>query len=297
MAATESPAVARRRVWQALRHAREAKGMTQSQVADAMEWSLSKVMRIEKGEVSISATDLRAVLQLLDITDPVAVKQLMVDARTSRQERWSIDAAQREHLTPATVQLLQFEAEATAIRYYHPALIPGILQTEAYSRAVFDEYRGLLEDETIKIRTEMRRGRRRRVLERPDSPDYLTIFDQSVLLRDVGGPQVMAEQLQELLRLMDEAKIFVRVLPFAAGASIALLGPFAILDFGDEENAVLYREGPVSDEIIHSRREINRHRDVFERLWPMALDSVTSAELIKERVEQIRHADRRAPDG
>src|SRR5215510_9045042 len=89
MSTADTPAVARHRVRVALRRARESRQLTQGQIAEAMEWSLSKVMRIEKGEVSISASDLRVLLDFLDIRDPEEVRQLLTDARTSRSERWS----------------------------------------------------------------------------------------------------------------------------------------------------------------------------------------------------------------
>src|SRR5690348_12827326 len=87
----DSPALARRRVRIALKSARQQKQLTQGQVAEAMQWSLSKVIRIEKGEVSVSANDLRALLNHLDVTDPAEVRRLLDDAWLSRRERWAID--------------------------------------------------------------------------------------------------------------------------------------------------------------------------------------------------------------
>jgi len=91
MSQVDLPAVARRRVRLALRSARESKQLTQTDIARAMDWSLSKVMRIEKGEVNVSPSDLKLLLQHLDVRDPVQVSQLMDDAKLSRQQRWSID--------------------------------------------------------------------------------------------------------------------------------------------------------------------------------------------------------------
>jgi transcriptional regulator with XRE-family HTH domain len=296
MSPTESPAVARRRVRLTLRRARETRQLTQGQIAEAMEWSLSKVMRIEKGDVSISASDLRVLLDFLDIRDPAEVKQLMADARTSRSERWSSDPDYREHLTPATAQLLQFEAEATAIRHYTNVVMPGVLQTPAYARAMFTGYVHDLSEDTIRARIDVRL-RRRELFYRPDPPDYLLILDESVLWREVGGRAVMGEQLSELLKIMTETPIQVRIVPFAAAATIALLGPFTIFDLGAEENAVLYRESHTADEIVHSRRLISRHREVFERLWPQALNDRASAEMIRKRVDEMLPANRPGPVG
>ena len=94
-----------------------------------MEWSLSKVMRIEKGQVNISPSDLRSVLAMLDITDQTEIDDLLADVRVSRSERYSNSEYDREHLSPATVQLLQYEEQATAILHYNNVAIPGELQT------------------------------------------------------------------------------------------------------------------------------------------------------------------------
>lgn len=284
MSSTEPPAVARRRVRLALRRARMAKQLTQGQVAEAMEWSLSKVMRIEKGDVSISGTDLRVLLDFLDVHDPGEVRQLLADARTSRTERWSSEPAYRDHLTPALSALLQFESEARAIRHYHPVVIPGILQTADYARAILSNYEEL-DEETVRVRVESRQRRREDVLYRNDPPDYLAVIDQSTLLREVGGPEVTGRQLLELVRTMRETGVLVRIIPFARGVSIALLGPFAVFDLSDEQNAILYRESYLRDEIISTPREIKRHRDMFERLWPLALDDKESVRLIEQCAE------------
>jgi transcriptional regulator with XRE-family HTH domain len=285
MSSTE-PAVARRRVRLALRRARMAKQLTQGQVAEAMEWSLSKVMRIEKGDVSISGTDLRVLLDFLDVRDPGEVKQLLADARTSRTERWSAEAAYREHLTPALSALLQFESEARAIRHYHPVVIPGILQTADYARAILSNYEEL-DEETIRVRVESRQRRREEVLYRTDPPEYLAVIDQSTLLREVGGPEVTGQQLLEMVRTIRETGALVRIIPFARGVPIALLGPFAVFDLSDEQNAILYRESYLKDELISTPREVKWHRDMFERLWPLALDDKESMSLIEQCAEAI----------
>src|SRR5689334_24746209 len=108
MTSGDSPAVARRRVRLAVRAAREARGLTQSEVAEAMEWSLSKVMRIESGEVTISPNDLRPLLQYLDIRDRPVVEDLVRAAKTSRQRsQWWDEPQFREALTPPMRQWIQ----------------------------------------------------------------------------------------------------------------------------------------------------------------------------------------------
>lgn len=288
MATGEQPAVARRRVWMALRRAREAKGLTQGQVADEMEWSLSKVMRIEKGEVSVSVSDLRALLDYLDVNEAGEVKQLLDDARAARSERRTAGSAFRQHLTTPTQQLLQYEAEAVAIRHFSLVLIPGVLQTEAYARAVFESLRQNLSSETIRARIDIRMRRRESVLDRPDPPEYLFLLDETALAREIGGPRVMGEQLEVLLDIARETSALVRVVPLAAAPTLALLGPFMILDLDSEGNSALYRESSFdSDEMSHLPTTVNRHRAIFEELWSRAYSDAESAELIEASARRM----------
>jgi transcriptional regulator with XRE-family HTH domain len=287
MAQGEPPAVAKRRLRLALRRAREERKLTQGQVAKAMEWSPSKVLRIESGEVNVSPNDLRALLSFFEITDRTTVEQLVEDAKASRRQNWWAGPRYREHHNPATLELIQFEAEATAIRQYCPGLVPGLLQTADYARAVLQFHLAhkhiVLSETDLEVRYEARLQRRQQVLDRPDPPDYLVLLDESVLYRALGGPRVMGEQLLELLRFMDRPKVLVRIAPFADSAAIALAGPFIILDLAEDEDALLYRETHVGDEMVHSRHEIGRDRDMFEALWRVAMSDEESTRLIQER--------------
>jgi transcriptional regulator with XRE-family HTH domain len=286
MATGDSPIVARRRLQSALRGARNARAMTQGQVAEEMEWSLSKVMRIEKGEVGISVSDLRGLLGVLEITDPAEVKSLLDDARAARNTPSTLLDV-REHLTNATYQLLQYEAEAQAIRYFSLVLIPGVLQTEEYARAVFDQMPNRLAPETVDARMANRLRRRDRVLYSENPPQFLVLLDESVLHREVGGPHVMAEQLRVLLNLMRQTQVMVRIVPSAGATTLALLGPFQIVDLRKPDDSLLYRESPFTDDISYSNTLVSDHRKLFEELWSDALDDAASANLIAERAAKM----------
>jgi transcriptional regulator with XRE-family HTH domain len=289
MSSIDSPAVARRRVRLALRSARQAKQLTQTQIANAMEWSLSKVMRIEKGEVNVSPGDLKVLLDFLDISDSEQVQQLLNDARVSRQERWTIDAADREYLTPAMIELLQFEAEATTVRYYNNLIIPGIVQTYAYSEALFRRFTSTLDAATVSARIAVRQRRLQEVLYRPHAPSCLVVLDESVLLRPVGGPAVMAEQLDHVLRVIAETRLQVRILPFVSAAdSLEFYGAFVLSDLDDVQSALLYRETGTDDEVVHAAEEIGRHRLVFDQMWSRALGDDASADRIAAAVAGLR---------
>jgi transcriptional regulator with XRE-family HTH domain len=298
MGTGESPAVARRRLRPALRKAREAKGLTQGEVAKRLEWSLSKVNRIESGEVTISNTDLQALLRLFDITETDRIAQLSADARTSRRRGWWDAPHYREHLTAPTMQLLQFETEASAIRVFQPTLIPGLLQTPAYAGFVVNFYSEDLDPETRNARLDIRMQRHEQVFGRPDPPEYFLMLDESALFREVGGPRVMAEQLRQLLVHIHKSRITVRVVPMAEAAALTMLGSFTIFDLGDEENAVLYHESIIQDEIVHNSDLIRFHRQHFDQKWSQALDEEASARLIEARAAAMFAAlDRRSPYG
>jgi transcriptional regulator with XRE-family HTH domain len=290
MASSESPAGARRRVRLAVRTAREAIGLTQGQVADQMDWSLSKIIRIEKGEVTISPNDLRILLPFLGVADRATVDQLLQDSRMSRRRQvWWDEPHLRVHLTDAMHQLVQYESEATAIRHLNTMIIPGPLQTRGYAEAILAGYRHELSDEVINGRLEARMRRRTELLTRKNPPEVLLLLDESVTKRTVGGLAVMAEQLADLHRLTREKRLMIRVVPFDAPAPLPLYGAYDILNLpGPSDNAVLYRETHLTDEIVENPTKVSWHRGLFDRLWNAALDETISAELIEASASSVR---------
>lgn len=290
MAEGELPAIARLRLRLELRHAREAMGLTQHQVADALDWSLSKVNRIEAGDVTVSGTDLQALLRLLDLTDPGRVDELMARARAARRRDWWDQREYRERLTPALIESLQFELGARVIRNFQPSLVPGALQTRAYAQAVLAELAAELTDEIRASRLEVRLWRHQQLLGRPDPPEHLLVLDEAVLLREVGGARAMSEQLYELLDQARAGRVTVRVSPLASGAGYAQLDLFTIYETGDADVALLYREGRRVDEATHDPEVVQRHRQLFARIWEQALGVEESAHLIEARAAAMRAA-------
>jgi transcriptional regulator with XRE-family HTH domain len=289
MAVGESPAAARHRLRRALRHAREAKQLTQRQVADSLDWSLSKVNRIEAGEVTISTTDLHALLQLLEVTDAERVEALIEDARTARRRGWWDRPEYREHLTPAIIQAIQFDAEATAISAYQPTFIPGFLQMPAYAAALMDLWSDQLSEADRTIRVDVRTMRREHLFARPEPPDYRLILDEAVLLRAVGGPAVMSEQLYNLLEQARSSPITVRILPLKHVTAYTIGGLFVIYTV-DDEDVALYREGHFVDDLTYSSEEIGRHRRVFQRIWQESMPAESSLRLIEAHAAEMRSA-------
>jgi transcriptional regulator with XRE-family HTH domain len=290
MASSESPAVARRRVRLAVRQARDAANLTQAQVAEAMEWSHSKVMRIESGEVTIAPNDLRPLLAHLGVKDRSVVDDLVRAAKVSRRRQtWWTDPRFRDHLTLPMRQVIQYEAESTTMRHFSATVIPGPLQTREYAEAILRNYRSELLDEDIEIRVESRMRRRKDLLDRRNPPHILLLLDESVVYRRVGGAKIMGAQLADLANLVRDGRVNVRVLTFATDAPIHMFGSFDIFNLtDDDEDAVLYRESHLYDELVEDRPSVDRHRAMFDQLWEAALDEATSAEMIDGSVKAIQ---------
>ncbi len=272
----KGPTVARRRLRIALRAAREESGLTQEQAAELLEWSLSKVIRIEAGTVGISSTDLRATLQLYNVGNPAEVHRLLALARIARQRDWL--APYKEHLPTAYAAYIGLEREASALYFYQPMIVPGIMQTDAYATAVIPSTAPSVPPEELsQISKRVRFERQRDLLNRPDAPVIDAILDESVLHRVFGGEETMHEQLLHLIALGDSPRITLRVLPFGAGIN-TVSGPFVVLEFPDQSDTdAVYLENAVATSHVLDRADgITKHRQVFDRLSAAALSPAES---------------------
>ncbi len=272
----KGPTVARRRLRIALRAAREKAGFTQEQAAELLEWSLSKVIRIEAGTVGISSTDLRATLQLYQVTDPSEVNGLLALARVARQRDWL--APYKEHFPSAFTAYLGLEMQASALYFWQPIMVPGILQTDAYASAVIPTTAP--EDppeERRQLSKRLRFERQRNLLNRPDAPLIDAVLDEAVLHRVFGNPAIMREQLLHLTALGTSPRIHIRVLPFTAGVN-TISGPFIVLEFPDQSDTdAVYLESAVASSHVLDRADgITKHRQVFERLRSAAMSPTDS---------------------
>jgi transcriptional regulator with XRE-family HTH domain len=284
---TESPTVARRQLRQAIRGARDAQALTQGQVAEALEWSLSKVNRIESGDVTISNTDLRALLTHLGVKDDSQVNELVALGRVARRRE-----DPHPFITTAMHQLFEYERDAVVMRVFQPTLVSGILQTPSYAAAVLRMWSTDFPDPELAARLDSRLRRRHDVLDRSEPPEYLLILDESVLHRVVADKTVTAEQLQSLAHDARRRHVTVRILPFADGLVLSMVGAFTILDLPDETDAILYTEGFHSDKLVDDPDEVRKHRRHFERAWDRTMSQQDSIEFIESSVESLLEAGR-----
>jgi transcriptional regulator with XRE-family HTH domain len=282
---TTSPAVQRRRLRAELRRARLERRLTQEQVASAMDWSLSKLIRIENGTVNISTNDLKAILAHYDIDEEQAAEFLAL-ARGARERSWW--SGYRDVASPRLLQMIEYEAASIITRNFQPLLVPGLLQTEEYAR---DVYRGLNpqeSEERIESLVEVRM-RRQDLLRRTDAPLLFFIVDQAVVQREVGGKAAMRRQLNQMIELASMQNVTIEVVPFGAGAHPGLLGPFQIYEFPDTaDDDVLWLEGPTGDLLSRDNpEEILSFREKFEQLRQLSLGPGGSVSFLGEKVKEL----------
>jgi transcriptional regulator with XRE-family HTH domain len=282
MTATYGPTVGRRRLRSALRTAREAAGFTQEQVAGEMDWSLSKIIRIESGAVGVSPIDARALMKLYGVTDRSRIDQLVGLARSSRTRRWWSSYAGA--LPAPYTAYIGLEAETSSVLCYTPTKLPALFQTEAYAaKAVRRGRPGGDEHSQVEVRL----ARQREVLGKVDPPRITAVIDEAVVRRIASDPRTKREQLERLVSLSGEPNITIQVLPFTAGVD-GFPNPFAILEFPDPaDDAVMYVENALGDDVVDQPDLVGPARHEFERLREMALSPTETQEMIKRIVGEL----------
>jgi transcriptional regulator with XRE-family HTH domain len=274
---TRTPTGRRRRLGAELRRLREEAGLTIDRVAEALECSPSKVSRIETGQVSATPRDVRDMLGLYRVDD-ARLEAMVQVAREARQRGWWQKFVDVPDGVPAYVGL---EAAATSIDVYMSLIVPALLQTPDYAKAVIAAVRPDLPGAEIDRRVELRL-RRQDLLDQERPPVMRVLLDDTVLRRPVGGPAVMAAQRRRLLADADRPAVTIQILEVATGAHAGMDGPFTIFGFPapaerdvvalDSAADALYLEGP---------EDVARYRRVFELLLPAARSPEDSAAVIR----------------
>lgn len=263
------PAVHRRRLRSELRTARQESGLTQDQVAAAMDWSLSKVIRIEGGAVGISTNDLKALLACYGVTDDAKVRELIVLARRARERSWW--STYSDVANPRLLQYVEFEMAASALRAFQPLVIPGILQTYDYARILMRQFTGFASEEQIDKLIELRM-RRQEILDTPDQSQFFFVLDEAVIRRTVGGEAVLRRQLLRLVELAGKPNVSIELIPFSAGVHPGLEGEFSILEFNDGSDDVLFQENSRSGMVqLTDPDTVLNYREIFEQLRRLSL--------------------------
>jgi transcriptional regulator with XRE-family HTH domain len=275
-----SPTVRGRRLMREIKRLREVSGMSPDEVAQRLDFSKSKLYRIENGRSRIDADDLEDMLDLYDVRSPDR-DALAALGRDSRRRGWW--TTYKDVFTGSYVGL---ESEAARIEVVSH-IVPGIFQTADYARAVITATRPILDTVEAERRVEARTARQRAVLGRENPPEIHVVLDEAALRRSVGGADVMRQQVAALAKASIRPSVTLQVLPFAAGASPALEGDFVILAFPDPEDPpVAYAEGLFGDLYLESKEELDRYALAWTHLLDKALSPADSTAMIGELAKE-----------
>src|SRR6266702_211211 len=284
MASEQSPTVRRRRLALELRRLREAARLTCEEVADHLECSASKISRVETGRVSVSPRDVRDMLELYGVP-PQQRESLVQLARDSRQKGWW--HASSDTMQPQFVTYVGLESAASEIRIYEVSLIPELLQTEDYARAVIRS--GMMNSpaEDVERRVALRMARQPAIT-RDDPPKVWAVLDEAALRRRVGGAGLMRLQLEHLLAQATLPNVAVQVIPFGGGAHPAMGRPFIILVFPERvDTDVVYLEDLTSALYLEDVAEVDRYNVFFNHLRASALSFDDSSALIASVLKEM----------
>ncbi|MFI6284791.1 helix-turn-helix domain-containing protein [Streptomyces sp. NPDC051018] len=266
---TPSAAVQRLRLRTELRRARSQAGLTQRQVATTMEWSPSKLIRIEAGEVAVTVNDLKALLAEYGVTDRRKAESLLELARGSRKMPFS---EYRDVFGKEFLSFLALESSASIIRGFHFFVIPGLFQTEEYIRALVGRTGQGVSPERLDRLVEARLARQE-VLEGDEGPELFMVLDESVIRRQVGGPGVMRPQLERLADLASHPRVTIRILPFGVGAHPGLRGPFTLFEFSEDGMPdSVYLENPRGESYASNAPEVTgKYLEAYWELEDLAV--------------------------
>jgi transcriptional regulator with XRE-family HTH domain len=278
------PALGRGQLRSRLRQAREALDLTQREVAAALDWSESKLIRIETGQIGISPTDLRALLAHYRVTGEDEVDRLVEIARSTRRDPWT---KYRDVLNSEFVTYLGYEGSADRAYYFDHVVIPGVVQTRSYAQALIESTVPAQPDDPGARDARIRRFvdarmERQRILAEPDAPRMTLVIADTALRQWVGRPgsaAVQADQFRHLAHLVRTSgdRMEIRVLSSHYGSHLGIMGGYAVLEFaGEGDGPVLYRDLARPRLVVVDREDegednvVAFHRNLFDQLYAAA---------------------------
>ena len=247
-----------------LRRLRTEQGISREQAGTAIRASEWKIHRLENGQVGFKERDLVDLLRLYRVTDPGEVAALLAIAREANEPGWWL---QYSDVLPQWFRAyVDLESAASLIRTYQGQLIPGLLQTEEYTRAVVHGAQLDESPEEAERRVALRVARQT-LLTRAGAPRLWAVVDEAALRRPVGGPKVMRAQIEWLIEVSRLPSVTLQVLPFSAGAHPAMVGAFSILRFADRELPdVVYLEHLTNAVYLDKGDDVNRYLHVMDQI-------------------------------
>lgn len=272
-----------RQIGAELRRYRLAARLTTVLAAERLHCSHSKISKIESGRIGIRTEELRVLLDLYRVPAERATDLIRRNDRPRSGEWWR---PYRDSVPDWFQRYLSLEAAASRIACYQPDCVPGLLQTEAYARAVLRAWEPDRGEGVLRGPVELRMARQR-VLHRPDPVRFTAVLGEAALRRVVGDRRIMRDQLDRLVSLAESPNIELRVLPFDGPPAPVVPTAFVVLGFPERDNTVEHTVAYLEDVtganyLDKPAEDIGRHNVVFGRLRTAAADPAESRKLIAQ---------------
>jgi hypothetical protein len=267
-----------------LRRLREEAFITTEQAAASIRGSHSKISRMEHGRVGFKERDVEDLLTLYGITAGDEREALLRLAREANTPGWWQGYSD---ILPHWVEpYFGLEAAASFIRSWELQFVPGLLQTEAYARAIIRLGNATSEEDVLR-RAEARLARQD-ILNRDHPPRLWAVIDEGALRRSIGGRAVMREQVRHLIKMAEHPAVTLQVLPFQVGSHPAMGGPFTILRFTENDlRDVVYIEQLTSAIYLDKPADVDSYLEVMEQLCLQAEPAVETPRILKEILDEL----------
>jgi transcriptional regulator with XRE-family HTH domain len=278
--------VPRRQLGRYLRDQRNRSRLTIKAAARKLEWSEAKIWRIESGQTSLRSYDVAAMCEVYgappDLTE--ALKGL---AKETKARGWWHSYG--DVIPEGFDVYIGLEEAASQLDWYESELVPGLLQTEDYARALVRARSPSLDDDQVTPKVRLRIARQALLTRVTNPPRLDVVLNEAILRRPVGGDKVMAGQLERLIEASGLPNVSIKVIPFAAGLHHGVWSrPFVILRFprnGDgteTEPPTVYVEGFTGDLYLDKSHEIDRYTAAFKAIRASSLNETASRDFIHE---------------
>lgn len=267
---------------------RDASELTQPQAARHLTATQTKIAKIEGGFSPVRDPDLHALCDLYGVArDSEARHRLLGLAKADRDRRRASGWWKEYTGLGDLAEYIQLEDGASTLRSFQNQLVPGLLQTAAYARAVAVADDVWQDPDEIEQFVRVRLARQARL--KHGSLELWAVLSEAVLRQQVGGPETMTAQLEHLIGAVEMPNVKLQVVPFRAGAHASMSGPFVIVGFDEPASLdVIYVETPGSAFWMEREEDANRHRALFDSVRRSALSPEDSRILLSDLIKEAQ---------
>jgi transcriptional regulator with XRE-family HTH domain len=288
---TTGSTVPRRQLGRHLRELRNASRLTVRIAAQKLEWSEAKIWRIETGQTSLRSLDVEAMGKIYGAPAELTETLMGLAKETKARGWWH---AYGDVIGENFDVYIGLEEAASRLSWYESELVPGLLQTEDYARALIRAGNPGATDAEIERRVHVRISRQALLTRATAAPVVEVILNEAILRRPVGGVKIMSGQLQRLAAAGTLENVSIRVMPFSAGLHYGVLsGPFVILQFplnGDGEETeppTVYVDGFTGDLYLDKQKEVERYSAAYASILGSSLDERASGQRILQAAKEL----------